>query len=191
MQFVLDSEFADGVCFPWSPCAPPSRGGNGIVDMLWGGSSLALGVAELIHCRGVRQCCVGVPRSGGRPVPPGCSGSFVRAFTRAGCSLCLLDSQLYLNVLEIHCQSAELQINSSLLRCVGRNHPGLFSTLRVLSLQQHRPKESDEAHMGEGRGLWFPGKVLHSAVAAKGLVKPTGDHLACSMCLTLSFPSSG
>lgn len=50
------------------------------MDVLWDGSSLALAIAELIHCRGVRQRCIGVPQSGGRPAPPGFSGSFCKSF---------------------------------------------------------------------------------------------------------------
>lgn len=55
-------------------------GGVGIMDMLWDGLSLALTITELIHCCGVRQCCIGVPCFGGRPAPPGFSGSFCKSF---------------------------------------------------------------------------------------------------------------
>lgn len=121
-------------------------------------------------------------------LPQASQGAFVRAFTQAGGSLCLLDSQLYLNDLDINCQCADLQINSGLLRCVGSNHTGLCRTLRHLSLQQCRPKKGDETDQRREGGLWLPGKV-HRAVAAQWLVKPAGDHLAHSACLTLSFSS--
>lgn len=118
-------------------------------------------------------------------LPQASQGAFVRAFTRAGGLLCLLDSQLYLNDLDINCQCAELQINSGLLRRVGSNHTGLCRTLRDLSLQQCRPKESDETDLWREGDLWLPGK-LHPAVVAKRLVKPAGGP-SCPFCMSHPF----
>lgn len=134
------------------------------MHVLWDRSSLALTIPEL-------------------------SWAFASAFTEAGCSLCIVDSQLDLNILETHLQSAELQINPNLLGQIGLDLAGVCWTMRDLSLQQHRLEHCDEADVGS-EGV-CGSQQSTPCYGFLGLWKPAGELCACSTCLTLFFPSPG
>lgn len=100
--------------------------------------------------------------------------------------MCLLDSQLYLNALEIHCQCAELQINSNLLRHLGWNHPGAagpWGTSPCSSVGQRRAMRQTWG----GKGSVAP-KQGAPCCGYQGACEASRSRPARSLCLTLSFP---
>ena len=132
--------------------------------------------------------------------------------------MCIVDSQLDLNILETHLQSAELQINPNLLGQIGLDLAGVCWTMRDLSLQQHRLEHCDEADVGsEGvcgsqqstpcygfLGLWKPagelcaGKaeqqaapVCEQAAAAEGALPSTSKHLLSAQRHGITYCVSG